>query len=155
MKIKRIYENKKEFLDLLLLADEQESMIDKYLERGELFALYDGDLKSICVVTRESDDVCELKNIATYEKWHGKGYGSKLLDHIFSHYKGKYTTMLVGTGDSPLILQFYQKNGFRISHRIKNFFTDNYDHPMFEDGVQLVDMVYLSKALCTCKRGTN
>lgn len=147
MEIKNINENKKQFLDLLLLADEQESMIDKYLERGELFALYDGDLKSICVVIQESDDVCELKNIATYEKWHGYGYGSKLLNHIFTHYKGEYTTMLVGTGDSPWILQFYQKNGFAISHRIKNFFIDNYDHPMFEDGVQLVDMVYLSKAL--------
>jgi len=147
LEIKNINENKKQFLDLLLLADEQESMIDKYLERGELFALYDGDLKSICVVIQESDDVCELKNIATYEKWHGYGYGSKLLNHIFTHYKGEYTTMLVGTGDSPWILQFYQKNGFAISHRIKNFFIDNYDHPMFEDGVQLVDMVYLSKAL--------
>jgi len=130
-----------------LLADEQESMIDKYLERGELFALYDGDLKSVCVVTRESDDVCELKNIATYEKWHGQGYGSRFLQHIFSHYKGKYTTMLVGTGDIPWILQFYQKKGFRISHRIKDFFIDNCDHPMFEDGVQLIDMIYLRKTL--------
>lgn len=147
MEIKIISDNKKDFIELLLLADEQESMIDKYLERGELFALYDGDLKSACVVTQESNDICELKNIATYEKWHGKGYGSKLLNHIFSHYKGSYTTMLVGTGDSPWIIQFYQKNGFRISHRIKDFFTDNYDHPMFEDGVQLVDMVYLKKDL--------
>ena len=147
MEIKSITENKKQFLDLLLLADEQESMIDKYLELGELFALYDSDLKSVCVVTRESDDVCELKNIATYKKWHGNGYGSKLLHHIFSHYKGKYTTMTVGTGDGPWILRFYEKNGFRISHRVKNFFIDNYDHPMFDNGTQLVDMVYLSKAL--------
>ncbi len=147
MEIKIIHENKKQFLDLLLLADEQESMIDKYLERGELFALYDGDLKSVCVVTRESDDVCELKNIATYEKWHGHGYGSALLRHVFAHYNGKYATMFVGTGDSPWILRFYEQNGFEISHRVKNFFTDNYDHPMFDGGVQLVDMVYLSKAL--------
>lgn len=147
MEIKIIRENKKQFLDLLLLADEQESMIDKYLERGELFALYDGDLKSVCVVTREGDDVCELKNIATYEKWQGNGYGSILLSHIFSHYRDRYQTMHVGTGDAPTILRFYQKNGFLISHRVKNFFTDNYDHPMFEDGIQLVDMVYLLKAL--------
>ena len=147
MEIKTIRKNKKQVLDLLLLADEQESMIDKYLERGELFALYDNGLKSVCVVTKESDHVCELKNIATYKKWHGYGYGSKLLHHIFLHYKGKYTSMLVGTGDIPISLGFYQKNGFKISHRSKNFFTDNYDHRMFEDGVQLVDMVYLSKAL--------
>lgn len=135
------------FMEHLLLADEDVKMIEKYLYRGDLFALYDDGLKSVCVVTRESDEECELKNIATYEKWNGKGYGSKLLDHIFSYYKGKYTSMLVGTGDIPWILQFYQKNGFEISHRIQNFFTDNYDHPMYENGVQLVDMVYLSKVL--------
>jgi len=146
--VKIIKNNKKDFLDLLLLADESEVMIDKYLERGELFALYDNnDLKSVCVVTRESDDTCELKNIATYEKWHGKGYGSKLLSCIFSHYKGKYATMLVGTGDVPKAVRFYERNGFEVSHRIKNFFTDNYDHPMYEDGVQLVDMVYLKRKL--------
>jgi GNAT superfamily N-acetyltransferase len=145
MEIKIIKSNKKDFLDLLLLADEQESMIDKYLERGELFALYDDDLKSICVVTQESDDVCELKNTATYKEWQGKGYASKLMSHIFTHYKGKYSTMLVGTGDSPWIIRFYQKNGFSISHKIKNFFTDNYNHPIYEDGVQLVDMVYLKR----------
>ncbi len=148
MKITKIEDNNKmNFMDLLLLADEELKMIEKYLYRGEMFALYDDDLKSVCVVTQESDDVCELKNIATYEKWHSKGYGSKLLNHIFSHYKGKYTTMLVGTGDIPWILQFYQKNGFRTSHRIKDFFTNNYNHPILEDGVQLVDMVYLSKSL--------
>ncbi len=148
MKITEIEDSDKLiFMELLFLADEDLKMIDKYLHRGEMFALYDDDLKSVCVVTRESDDVCELKNIATYEKWHGKGYGSKLLSHIFSHYKGKYTTMIVGTGDIPWIIQFYQKNGFRISHRVKDFFTDNYEHPIFEDGVQLVDMIYLSKSL--------
>lgn len=148
MKITKIEDSDKlNFMELLFLADEDLKMIEKYLHRGEMFALYDDDLKSICVVTRESDDVCELKNIATYEEWHGKGYGSKLLSHIFSHYKGKYTTMLVGTGDISWIIQFYQKNGFRISHRVKDFFTDNYEHPIFEDGVQLVDMVYLSKRL--------
>ncbi|MDL2248704.1 GNAT family N-acetyltransferase [Tyzzerella sp. OttesenSCG-928-J15] len=147
MEIKKVSENKKQFLDLLLLADEQETMIDKYLERGELFALYDNELKSICVVTQESDDTCELKNIATYEKWHGYGYGSKLIDYVSAYYKGRYSSMIVGTGDVPKALRFYQKNGFEISHRLANFFADNYDHPMFEDGVQLVDMVYLSKAL--------
>lgn len=55
-------------MDLLLLTDEDLNMIEKYLHRGEIFALYDGDLRGFCVVTRESNDVCELKNISTYEK---------------------------------------------------------------------------------------
>jgi len=147
MDIEIIHENKKRFLDLLLLADESEAMIDKYLERGEMFALYDDGLKSICVVTGESPDTCELKNIATYEKWHGMGYGSRLIQYISEFYKGKYRSMIVGTGDVPSGRCFYEKNGFSLSHRISNFFTDNYDHPMFEDGIQLVDMIYLKKEL--------
>ncbi len=46
VKIEKIIENKKQFLDLLLLADEQENMIDRYLPGGDLFALYDNGLKS-------------------------------------------------------------------------------------------------------------
>jgi len=147
VEIKIVNENKKQFLDLLLLADEQESMIDEYLERGELFVLNDNGPKSICVVTHESPDMCELKNIATYEKWQSMGYGSKLIQYISAFYKDKHKAMVVGTGDIPSIIQFYENNGFRMSHRIRNFFTDNYDHPMFENGVQLVDMVYLIKEL--------
>ena len=87
-------------------------MIDKYLERGDLFALYDNGLKSICVVTGENPDTCELKNIATYEAWHGKGYGSRLIQYISEFYKDKYKTMIVGTGDLPFILHFYEKMVF-------------------------------------------
>ena len=35
MTIDKIHTGKKRFLDLLLMADEQESMIDRYLDRGE------------------------------------------------------------------------------------------------------------------------
>ncbi|QNU68745.1 GNAT family N-acetyltransferase [Ruminiclostridium herbifermentans] len=147
MEVKIIKDNKKRFLDLLLLADEQENMIDRYLERGEMFALYDGDLKSICVVTKESEGIYELKSLATYEKYQKQGYGSKLIKYIFEYYKDKCRTMYVGTGESPSIISFYEHCGFVLSHRVKNFFTDNYDHPIFENGIQLVDMIYLKKDL--------
>ena len=143
MKIEKIDENKKQFLDLLLLADEQEDMIDKYLSDGDLFALYDDDLKSVCVVAPINDETCELKNIATYEKYQGKGYGRALIKFISDFYKNSYKTMLLGTGDVPWILSFYESCGFELSHRITNFFTDNYDHPMFDGDIQLIDMVYL------------
>jgi len=68
MRIEKITHNKKRYLDLLLLADEQEDMIDKYLEPGDMFALYDDDLKSVCVVVAIDDETCELKNIATNDK---------------------------------------------------------------------------------------
>ncbi len=145
MKIEMITTNKKQFIDLLLLADEQEFMIDRYLEHGDMFALYNDDLKSICVVTKEGEGVYELKNIATYEKYQGQGYGKKLIDYIFEYYNGKCKIMFVGTGDSPLTIPFYEHCGFIISHHVKNFFIENYDHPIFEWGKQLIDMVYLKK----------
>jgi GNAT superfamily N-acetyltransferase len=147
LKIEKITENKKQFLDLLLLADESEIMIDKYLPTGDLFALYDGDLKSVCVVAPINSETCELKNIATYPEYHGKGYGTALIKFISYFYKNKYKTMLLGTGEVPWILSFYESCGFENSHRVKNFFTDNYDHPMFDGDIQLVDMVYLKKDL--------
>ena len=145
MKIEKIIENKKRFLDLLLLADEQENMIDKYLTNGDLFALYDDDLKSVCVVMPINSETCELKNIATYEKYQGKGYGRTLINFIFNFYKNDYKTILVGTGETPTILSFYENCGFEMSYRLKNFFIDNYDHPIFEGDIQLVDMIYLKK----------
>lgn len=151
VRIESITQNKKQFLDLLLLADEQENMIDKYLPTGDLFALYDGDLKSVCVVAAVNNETCELKNIATYEKYRGKGYGRALINFISEFYKNTYLTMLVGTGETPAILSYYKSCGFEESHRVKNFFTDNYDHPMFEGDIQLVDMVYLKKSLQSTK----
>jgi len=145
MRIEEVLGDRRRFLDLLLLGDEQESMIDAYLDRGDMFALYDGGLKSICVVTREGDSICELKNIATYEECQGQGYGRRLVEYIFEHYRGRCRVMLVGTGDSPRILRFYERCGFTVSHRIENFFLDHYDHPIFDCGEQLVDMVYLRR----------
>ena len=148
MNIVIINVNKKDFLDLLLLADEQEDMIDKYLERGVLFALYDDDLKSICVVTDEGNGTFEIQNIATYPQFQGKGYGRSLINHVCECYKDKGTTMLVGTGDTPVIVPFYENSGFVLSYRIENYFTEHYNEPMFEHGVQLKDKVYLKRNLC-------
>ena len=145
MTIKEIKENKKQFLPLLLLADEQEDMIDRYLDRGTMYVLDDDGVKCECVVTDEGNGVLEMKNIATEPDYQGKGYGKALLDFVAATYKEKYSVLQVGTGDSPLTIPFYEKCGFVRSHRIKNFFTDHYDHPIYEAGIQLVDMIYLRK----------
>lgn len=148
MKIFEVTENKKKYLSLLLLADEQENMVDEYLEEGTMFALEDdGEVVAECVVTDEGNGLLEIKNIATDPTKQGKGYGKKLIDFVVENYKGKYNTLQVGTGDSPLTVPFYEKCGFVRSHSIPNFFTDNYDHPIYECGIRLVDMIYLQKPL--------
>jgi len=147
MKIREVKENKKQYLSLLLLADEQEEMIDRYLERGRMYVLDDHGVKCECVVTDEGNGVLETKNIATAPQDQGKGYASAMMDFITKTYSGTHTTLQVGTGDSPLTIPFYEGRGFVRSHIIPNFFTENYDHPIYECGVQLVDMVYLQKPI--------
>ena len=144
MNIKKVTENKKDYLALLLLADESEIMVDKYLERGEMFILDDNGVKAECVVTKEPDGTYEIKNIAVSPDCQRKGYGKSLIEFLLSYYTD-CKVMLVGTGECDSILSFYHKCGFTESHRIKNFFVANYNHPMFEDGKQLVDMIYLKR----------
>ena len=147
IEIKKVTTNKKQYLPLLLLADEQEDMIDRYLERGTMYILDDNGVKGVCVVTDEGNEILEIKNIAVDPENQGKGYGKALIDFLASKYADEYSILQVGTGDSPLTVPFYEKCGFVRSHNIPNFFTDNYDHPIYECGVQLIDMVYLQRCL--------
>ena len=147
MEIIEVTENKKEYLTLLLLADEQEDMIDRYLDRGKMYVLDDHGMKCECVVTDEGNGVLEIKNIATVPEHQGRGYARALIDFIVQKYSKQYAVLQVGTGDSPLTIPFYEKCGFVRSHIVANFFTDHYDHPIYEGGVQLVDMIYLQRPL--------
>ncbi len=147
MEIIEVVKNKKQFLSLLLLADEQEDMIDRYIKNGTMYVLNDNGVKAECVITDEGNNILEIKNIATVPEYHRQGYGKALIDFIAMRYKGQYSILQVGTGDSPLTIPFYEKCGFVRTHSIKNFFIDHYDHPIFECGIQLIDMIYLQRDL--------
>ena len=147
MELIKVTENKKQYLDLLLLADEQENMVDRYLERGDMYILRNGDVKAVAVITKEEIGVCELKNLAVRPECQRQGYGRRMIELLCAQYAGRFHTMLVGTGDVPKTVRFYESCGFCRSHLKKSFFTENYDHPIWEDGILLRDMVYLSKKI--------
>ena len=147
MRIYEVRDHKRDYMDLLFLADEQEDMIEKYLDRGTMYVLEDKGIKGECVVTDEGDGILEIKNIATLPEVHGRGYGRMLIDFIAREYRDRFQVLQVGTGDSPLTIPFYEKCGFERHHVIEKFFQENYDHPIFEEGVQLIDMIYLRRKL--------
>ena len=151
MEIRQIEKNKKKYLDLLLLADEQESMIDQYLEKGQLFIMtkeQEEQAAAVAVVTWEDSHTAELKNLAVATAWQRKGLGKAMVAYLCQYFaKAGAREMIVGTGDSPLTIPFYEACGFIRSHIKENFFTENYDHPIWEEGVQLIHMIYLKKNL--------
>ncbi|MFR4009068.1 MAG: ribosome biogenesis GTP-binding protein YihA/YsxC [Christensenellales bacterium] len=110
MIIREIRHYKKQCLPLMLLADEQESMIDTYLPRGLLYVLYDRGLKCECVVTDE-DGILEIKNIATEPAYQKQGYGRAMIEFLVNlcrpvqRFAGRHR-------DSPLTVLFYEKCGF-------------------------------------------
>lgn len=147
MEILEITDNKKQYLPLLLLGDEQEDMIERYLERGRLFVMQSGSPIAVCVATDEGDGVLEIKNLAVHPDFWRQGIGRAMIDDVANRARGAYHTLQVGTGDSPATMPFYERCGFVRHHIIKDFFTTNYDHPIIEEGVQLVDMVVLRRCL--------
>ena len=148
IRIIEIDDNKRCYIDLLLLGDEQEDVILKYLDRGRLFVMTDGiKTLAVCVVTDEGDFTLELKNIAISPEVQRKGYGRRLISYVEKKFSGAFRRLTVGTGDSPLTVPFYENCGFRKSGVIKNFFIDNYDHPIIEAGVRLCDMICFEKEL--------
>jgi ribosomal protein S18 acetylase RimI-like enzyme len=148
MEIREVTINKRDYIDILLIGDEQESMIDKYLEKGNLLALYDDNiLKSVCVTLKIDAETIEIKNFATYPQYQKRGYASVLMNFVFDKYKNDAKYLILGTGDNDEILNFYKKRGFEEYSKVKDFFITNYNHPIFENGKLLIDMIYLRKKL--------
>ena len=94
---------------------------------------------------KTSKNTVEIKNLATYPKFQNQGCASFLLKFIFKKYKN--FNIILGTGENEKTLNFYKKRGFIEYTRIRDFFIQNYPHPIIENGVQLKDMIYLKKDL--------
>lgn len=152
--VKEITTDKRQFMNLLLIGDEQESMVERYIDRCRLFIGYISGIPSACcAVTSDDDDIVEIKNLAVIPEHRCKGIGRSMLEHVESLFPGK--SFQLGTGETPSTLRFYRNCGYRESHRILDFFTENYDHPIIEEGVRLKDMVYLKKELVTAHAYTS
>jgi len=148
MEIRQVREKKKRYLSLLLLADEQEDMIDRYLDRGTMYVLEDGGVtRAVCVVTDEGGGVLELKNLAVDPAVKRRGYGRKMIEFLAKTYRGRFSVLQVSTGDSPNTVLFYESCGFTRSHIIPNYFPTHYDHPIYENGVLLRDRICLYRSL--------
>jgi ribosomal protein S18 acetylase RimI-like enzyme len=137
---------------LLLLADETIEAVHKYLFDSEVYIAELPDIEGLvgvfCLYKIDTATV-ELKNIAVADSCQGKGIGSSLIAKAIAIAEEEgYKEMIVGTADcGTKQIRFYEMNGF-IKYGIrKNFFMDNYDAPIYENGVQLKDMIMLRKEL--------
>ena len=133
MEVRKIAINKKAYLPLLLEADPSEKMIDKYLEKGEMYVMMVGG-KAVClaVVGSAEDGAVELYNLATDAAERGKGHASSLIKYLLKLYQPRAKKMRVGT--SQALVPFYEKFGFKYAFTREGFFLDeNYAGCTFDE----------------------
>ena len=99
--------------------------------------------RAVCVTVKLDPKTVEIKNLAVDAEYRRYGYGRRMLEYVESQHSNK--RFILGTGETPSTLRFYKSCGYSYSHRIPNFFTDNYPTPIIEEEVTLRDMIYLKK----------
>ncbi len=133
-------------MELLLLADPSEDKIRSYLSESKCFVVSSGAaVVGACVVQPRGAGIHEVMSIAVHPSCQKSGYGSALLKWVIEFFRSAGARQLeVGTGTFGYQLAFYQRNGFRVSSIDQDFFVRNYPEPIFEDGIQLFDMLRLT-----------
>lgn len=136
--------------ELLLLADETKEAIDQYIFKCDIYLLHDRTENiAVMALYKNSDTELEIKNIAVIESYRSKGIGSILIKKakdiaLDNHYE----VLSVGTSDTGFQqLRFYEKNGFIKKGIRKDFFVENYPSPIYENGLQMRDMIILEYTL--------
>jgi ribosomal protein S18 acetylase RimI-like enzyme len=137
-----------EYLPLLLTADPDEQAINNYIFRSRIFVCEkENDVVGIAAVTKEGSNTYEIKNIAVQENLQRCGVGKRLISTLKARYSG--SRLIVGTADtSSGALKFYKSCGFVKFGVIKDFFVNNYETPIFENGLQCKDMILLEMKRC-------
>ena len=150
LEIRKLNKDEQPPMELLLLADPSQKLVESYMSKGECFiALLNNSIIGVYVLLPTRPETIELVNIAVDENWQGKGVGKQLVNHAIEYARiSGYNSVEVGTGNSGVgQLALYQKCGFRITSVDRDFFIRHYEKKMYENGIQIIDMVRLSQDL--------
>lgn len=129
---------------LLLDADPDERQVADHLAHGELYvARSRGSLAGAVVIRPTADDTWEIMNCSVSPGYRRQGCGTALVLHALNVIRDRGARYAeLGTSDaSPGPMALYESCGFRTAGVIKNHFTDNYPEPVWDNGVQCIDMI--------------
>ncbi len=136
--------------DLLLLADPSKELIDEYLKQSDIFiAKQENNTIGVIVLLPLTKEAVEIKNIAVRPAFQGQGIGRYLIAQIVQvASRNGYKSICIGTANSSIgQLSLYQQLGFEITEIKRDFFTDNYPEPIYENGIQAKHMLMLTRQL--------
>lgn len=133
-------------MTILLEADPSVERVRSYLEHSKCYvAALDVEEIGAYVLKELSLGIYELMNIAVAPEFQRRGHGSELLSHAVNSAKDLGAHRLeLGTGTFGYQLAYYQKAGFRPFSLEVGFFLENYEEPIFENGIQHKDMIRMA-----------
>jgi len=139
------------YLPLLRLADDSESEVRRYYQKGDLYAV-DGDIPiGVALVIVKRDETVELKAVAVDIAKHNQGIGRRMLAAVLADLKARgVRRVVVGTASAGIgQLAFYQKAGFRLHSVERDFFSAARGYPegLQENGIPVRDMVWMDQQL--------
>lgn len=132
--------------DLLLLADETIEAINRCIFQSDIYVLRrSNEIIAVYVLIGIDNETVEIKYIAVRQDFQGQGIGQELLkDAVVRAKEMGFKKILIETADAGIKqLYIYQKAGFVVYDKKTNFFLENFPEPIFEDGIQLIDMIML------------
>jgi len=145
--IQKLDRIEKRHFDLLLEADPSKRLVEDYLARSFCFeASKNKQFVGIIVLLPTRAKVLEIVNLAVKEDFRNQKVGQTLISFALTFArKNRYDVVEIGTGSTGFSqLYLYQKCGFRMTHIDSDFFIRHYQEPIFENNLQLKDMVRLS-----------
>lgn len=131
-------------LALLLDANPDERQVAAHLAHGELHvARKNGIPVGVAIICRTAADTWEIMNCSVSPDCRRQGYGTALVRHALDVIgsKGARYAELGTSNTSPGPMALYRSCGFYVTGTIKNHFTDNYPEPVWDNGVQCIDMI--------------
>jgi GNAT superfamily N-acetyltransferase len=139
---------------LFELAEDSVVQLNSYFDKGRVLLARRGD-EPVGHLQLAPTDVAgdvELKSLAVVADERGTGIGRMLIERAVREAAGGdgHTRMLVSTGGADTgNLRFYQRCGFRLLSIDRDAFTPatGYAEPIFIDGVELRDRVWLDQSL--------
>ena len=149
MILEKTLANRESYKPLLLMADEDEQILNRYIGEGDLYEMrVNDDIIGVALFIPVDEETIELRNIALRPSYRGQGVAKEMImqaETIFA--AQQYTRIIVGTANCNLNnVALYQKLGFRM-YDIKRDFFAQHKKPQYEQGMQAIDFWMFEKIL--------
>lgn len=145
IRIRKLGKNEHPPWDLLLKSCPSQNVVQNALDNGICYvAILHENVVGAFVLVKTQPSVSEIMYFTTAEKINE--LAKTFVTYAIEKANGHESNMLeIGVGNSSFkMLELFQKSGFRIKSIIHDYYLQNYERKIIENGILCRDMIRLS-----------